>query len=236
MGSSPANEVNAFALADTILIFIPLDALKPHLNGIIQYVLMRLQQHSKKVRLVRLVSNFFALMSGKFGGTFYLEALSSIQPNLGLILLQQSWLPRIINDPPIPGTMEVKTQIVGLTKLLPSIQLDSPIWGQILLCITNIVTKINSSKTNDDDDAVDAFAVEITGFDSTFSKLNFASRPPVDAFEDIPDATLFFLKSISDLSASQPGKIAPIVATAVKDGNLASHLQTMMVKAGLNIV
>lgn len=240
--SSTANEVNAFALLETIVIFVPSDALQPNLKLVVQYVLMRLQQNSRKPRLVRLVSNFFALLSGKYGGSFYFEQLDSIQPNLGLILMQQSWIPRLKNDPPVPGSLEVKTQLVGLSKLLITSQLFAAsngqiMWAQILLCLVSIVAKIDSTKcSNEDDDSADVFTVEITGFDSTFSRLHFASRPPVDAFEEIPDATLFFLQNLSELCASQPGRFGPLIVEALKDNNSGPYLEGMMTKAGLKIV
>ena len=76
---------------------------------LVEHVLMRLQDNSKKLRLVRLVASFFALLSVKYRASFYLEQLGSIQPNLGLVLMQQSWIHRLRNDPPTPGSAQVKT-------------------------------------------------------------------------------------------------------------------------------
>lgn len=239
--SSAVNEVNAFSLLESIVIFVPSDALRPNFEAVIQYVLMRLQQNSKKLRLVRLASSFFALLSGKYGASFYFEQLGTIQPNLGLVLMEQSWIPRLRNDPPAPGSAEVKTQLVGLSKLLTASQLlDSNgqiVWVQILQFLVSITAKIDSHKTsNEDDDSADAHTAEITGFDSSFSRLHFASRPPVDAFEEIPDATLFFLQTLSELCASQPGKFGPVIVESMKDNNLGPCLEAMMIKAGLKIV
>jgi len=104
-------------------------------------------------------------------------------------------------------------------------------------CIVSIIAKMDSHETsNEDNDPADAFTAEITGFDSFFSRLNFASRPPVDAFEEFLDDALIFLQTLSELCASQPGAFRPVIVESLKDNNSGPYLEAMMIKTGLKIV
>lgn len=237
--SSRANESSAFDLLGSLIMFVPVEALRPSFKDLFQILLMRLQT-GKTPRFVRLVTSFFALFIGKYGSQAYLDHLNGIQPGLGLMLLTQIWNPRLQDD--VPVRMEAKVQVVGLTKIIcetPALLADAngqQIWAQTLAAVMKILSSPNThvgtvAKVDDAD-----FEVEI-GYDATYSRLHFASQPVIDPFPEVKDPSLALAQSLHALCASQPGKFPPLIQQGLQaDPKLAASLETMFHKAGLSLV
>jgi len=237
--SSRGTEIDAFNLLRSIVQYVPQETLQPCLKDLFQILLMKLQT-SKTPRYIRLVTDFFALFIGKYGSQAYLDQLNAIQPGLGLMLLTQVWLPRLQSD--LPVRVEAKTQIVGLTKILcetPALLADAntqQIWAQALAGAIAIVTNPNAhigTAFSADDDADEA---EI-GYDATFSRLHFATRPAVDPFPEVHDPSLVLVQSLHQLFASQPGKFPPLVQAGLhSDPKLIAGFESLFSKAGLQVI
>jgi len=237
--SSKANEISAFDLLGSLTMYVPAEAFSARIKDIFQIICMRLQQ-SKTPRLVRLVTQWFALYIGKYGSQSYLDQLNNIQPGLGLMLLMQVWVPRLQTD--VPARMDAKVQVVGLTKLLcetPALLADAncqQIWAQALAGAIKIIASSssylsNSTSAGDDDDEVEI------GYDATFSRLHFAARLATDPFPEVNDAAIALAQSLHKLSASQPGKLSPLIQQGLQnDAKLAASLESLFNKAGVNLV
>ena len=233
--SSKANEASAFELLNSIICYLPQDALSPHLKTVFQILLMRLQ-HGKTARYVRLITSFLALFIGKYGSQAYFDSMNQIQSGLALTLLVQVWIPRLQSDPPL--RMDAKTQVVGLTRLL----CDTPvllgddngkqIWAQSL---AGVVTMVASPSWTVQDGDEDEGEIEI-GYDATFSGLMFARKKVEDPFPEISDPIFLFVRSIHALSTSHPGVLGPIIQQGLSsDPKLSSGLQAMFQKSGLEL-
>lgn len=232
--ASRSSEISAFDLLNTILLNVPTDALQPFLKTLAQILLTRLK-NGKTVRYTRLITEFFATFTVKFGSQAFIDQFNSVQPGLAYMLILQVWLPRLHSDSPV--RLEAKTQVIALTKLLS----DSPellagenankIWAQILAVALLILTAPDTNFTgriNDGDD----IPVEI-GYDATYSRLAFASKPLLDPFPEIADPSLFFAQSLHTLGSSQPGKIPALVN---RNPKVTATLSTQMQKAGFALV
>ena len=206
--------------------------------------MVRLQQ-GKTERYIRLLTDFFALFIGKFGSQTYLDHFNSIQPGLGLMLLMQVWVPRLHSD--LPVRTEAKLQVVGLTRVLcdtPAILVDDSgkqIWSQVLAGVMMIVTNPNAnlsasaaSSATDDGDYEEA---EI-GYDATYSRLHFASRPSPDPFPELVDPLMELVRSLHGLCTSrQTGEIMTLIRHGLQaDQKLLVGLESLFQKAGLNLV
>ena len=235
--ASKSSEAYAFDLLRAIIMYAPQEAFMPRMKDILQILMMRLQQ-GKTPKYVSLVTHFFALFIGKFGSQTYLEQLDQIQPGLGFMILTQVWIPRLQTAP--PTRLEAKTQVVGLTQLLcktPSILADpnkTSIWSQILGCAVKIIVSPDfhlnalSVEGNDDD-------VEI-GYDATFSVLHFALRTLKDPFPEVADASTNLVQSLSQLCASQPGQLTPLIQQGLQgDPKMGAGLESLCQKAGVTL-
>jgi exportin-2 (importin alpha re-exporter) len=234
--SSKANECSAFELLSAITMYVTHEAVNSYLNTIFQILLMRLK-HAKTVRYVRLITNFFALLAGKYGAQVFFDSTNQIQPGLALNLLVQVWVPRLQTDPPL--RLDAKTQVVGLTRLLcdtPALLSDAngkQIWAQALAAVVTMVTSPSWSVLAGDDDDQE---VEEIGYDATYSGLIFARKALDDPFAAIPDPIATFVQSLHSLSTSQPGVINPIIQQGLgSDPKLSSGLQDMFQKSGLQL-
>lgn len=236
--ASRGTEVSAFELLGSIIQCVPPEAIQPCLKDLFQILLMKLQQ-SKTPRYVRLISDFFALFVGKFGSQAYFDQLNAIQPGLGLMLLTQVWVPRLSTD--LPVRMDAKTQVVGLTKILcdtPALLTDDntkQVWAGAFFGAMTIITNPDShigTAFASGDDVDDA---EI-GYDATYSRLHFATRPVIDPFPEVQDPAIALAQSLGQLSASQPGKIQPLVQTGLRDDpKLSSKLAELQTRANVQI-
>eukprot|EP00804_Cyclotella_cryptica_P016814 CCRYP_001807-RB/>CCRYP_001807-RB protein AED:0.02 eAED:0.02 QI:1248/1/1/1/1/0.66/3/146/675 len=235
--ASKSSEAYAFDLLRAIVLSMPQEAFMPQMKDILQILMMRLQQ-GKTTKYVGLITHFFALFVGKFGSQTFHNQLNLIQPGLGLMIVNQVWVPRLQAAP--PTRLEAKTQIIGLTKLLceaPAI-LASPngteVWSHILSCVLKIIfspdSHLNALTSEDSDDA------EI-GYDATFSVLHFATHPVKDPFADVEDASVSFVKSLSQLCASQPGQVTPLIQQCLQsDPKMSVGLENLSQNAGVTLI
>lgn len=236
--ASRANEVHAFELLGSVLQFVPEEGIQPHLKNLFQILLIRLQQ-GKTQRYVRLVTSAFAQYVGMYNTQSYFNLLNSIQNGLGLMFLTSTWIPRLSIDPPIRN--EVTIQIICMTKFLcetPSLLDDmnvQKIWSQLLVTMIKIITSssddFNASKNDDEDGEVQI------GYDPTFYRLHFASRPDLNPFPEVGDPQIILAQGIHSLYLSQPGKISPLIhQTLQTDHKLSAGLETIFQRAGLKFL
>eukprot|EP00586_Coscinodiscus_wailesii_P008972 CAMPEP_0172520780 /NCGR_PEP_ID=MMETSP1066-20121228/292199_1 /TAXON_ID=671091 /ORGANISM="Coscinodiscus wailesii, Strain CCMP2513" /LENGTH=996 /DNA_ID=CAMNT_0013303589 /DNA_START=78 /DNA_END=3069 /DNA_ORIENTATION=- len=239
--ASKANEQSGFELLETIITNMPRATWQAYINMINQLLLVRLQS-GKTPRYTRLITRYFALLVGKYDVSAYLDSLNSIQAGLGLNLVIQVWLPRLQSD--VPVRSEAKIQVVGLTKFVcetPALLADAngqQIWSQSLLVLIKIILSPEYQqgfKTSDDTQDNDDFTVDM-GYDTSYSKLHFASRPVMDLFPDIKDAGLALVQSLVKLCQSEPGKYRGLIQQALSgDPKLGAGLEGLVRGAGLSL-
>mmetsp|Transcript_11110 Transcript_11110/g.12872 ORF Transcript_11110/g.12872 Transcript_11110/m.12872 type:complete len:995 (+) Transcript_11110:161-3145(+) len=234
--SSKATETSAFELLSAITKYTPTHALEPMIGTIYSILLMRLQK-GKTPRYVRLVTCYFAQCVGQFGYQKWNDILDAIQPNLGKMILMQVWIPRVSPaDLCPPVRTEAKIQVVGLSKIVcesPSL-LSSPdaqqIWANAL---ASLVTVLSSQATyfGSPGEELDQ-SVEI-GYDPTFSRLHFATRPPLDPFSDNKDPIASFANGFNQIRLSNTALIQPLILQS--DPKMIATLQNIMSKAGVQM-
>ena len=233
--SSRGTEVGAFDLLSSITLYIPLETLEPMIKPIFNFLLIRLQG-GKTTRYVRLITGYFAQFIGQHGSQKWFEVMNSFQPGLSHMVLSQVWLPRLDKDEPV--RMEIKIQVVGLTKIVcetPTL-LNDTTGQQILMKFLIALVKILSSQeaffgkpVEDMDDAVEI------GYDPTFSKLHFATRTPLDPFHDITDPVSAFANALHQAISSNASWQTLMQQGSQSDPKTFASLQGIMAKAGLHV-
>lgn len=229
LNANKATEISGFDLLGGIVQFVPVNALDPMLTNLFNLILMRLQQ-GKTPRYTRLVSDFFAQFVGQFGTEKLVGTLDGIQPGLSQMVLNSIWIPRLTSDPPV--RMAAKNHIVGLTKILcdtPSLLSDvngQKVWLHALTAAVKILSSqesyLGSSVDSGDDD------VEI-GYDPTMSRLNFASRAPLDPFKNVTNAAQLFASSLNQAINTNATVYQPLIQQGQStDPKTFAALETML--------
>lgn len=234
--SSRGTEVGAFELLGAITKYVPPASLEPMIKQIFSLLLTRLQS-GKTTRYVRLVTGYFAQYIGQFGSQNWFDVLNSFQPNLGKMIMTQVWIPRLSNDEPV--RMEMKIQVVGLTKLVcetPALLNDAEGQQIVMQCLISVVKILSSQaaaffgKPAEDMDQT----VEI-GYDPTFSKLHFATRPQFDPFSHINDPVGAFANALKQAQSSNSAWQTLLQQGSQSDPKMFASLQGIMTKAGLQV-
>lgn len=234
--SSKANEANGFALLQSIILYTPVESIKETFGNLFKVLLLRLQ-HNRTPRFVRLISSFFALFCGKFGGDAYIQQLNNIQAGLGTQIMMQVWLPPLTKDAPATK-MDAKIQVIGLTNLLcesPALLNDQnfqKVWTTALTCIMKAISSVGSGVTNDEEE----FTAEIS-YDAVYSKLHFASTPARDPFPEVKNVAQNLATSLNKLCSSRPGIFPPMIQQGLQDDEKQkAHLSSIMQNAGFSLM
>jgi exportin-2 (importin alpha re-exporter) len=204
--SMKASESSAFELLSSIIMYGSHEALKRYLNTIfdilLTYLHLRWRHRNTRRHAVRYVTDFFALLAGKYGAQVFFDSTNQIQPGVALNLLAQVWVPRLQTDPPL--RLDAKIQVVGLTRLLfdtPALLSDDngkKIRAQVAAAVVTIFMSPSWSISAGDDEDQE---VEI-GYDATYSGLTFARKALDDPFADIADPIAVFSTFLHSLSTS----------------------------------
>ena len=235
-----STETSAFDILSSCVRFFPQEHMESKLSTIFQILLIRLQASTKAPRYKRLVTNFFALFVGKFGPPVFAERMNAVQAGLGLTILEQVWLPRLKDDPPVQRA-EAKLQTIALTKLLcefPTLLSDAKgqqLWSASLAAAVMLLTS-NPFMLNTEIDEDDEVELDVS-YDSQFSLLKFAAKPAEDFFTEWADPLSTFAQSLHRLCSSQPGHFLPLIQQSLSvDPKLSSGLESMLQQAGLQLV
>ena len=237
--ASRATETSAFEILNSVIVHFPKTELTPVIPEILRLLFTRLQS-GRTPRYVSLVTMFFGIFAGHFGGQAFLESVEGLQQGMGAMVLREIWNPRLMNAP-LTNRVEAKAHAVGLTRLL----CDSPIllasdkgreaWAGALAGVVNVLT--SATLSNAETTSEDAAGAEIEiGYDATFSKLVFASKNIEDPFADVADPRILFAQSLHTLMASQKAQVLALIQQGqTVNPNLSSGLESLFRLAGLSL-
>ena len=243
---SPATEVDAFNLLNSMVLYVPLETMRTYHPTIFQLLLTSLQSAKGKSqarfkKFARQIVLFFAMFVAKHGTSEYFAVLDGIQAGVGITLIAQVWLNRISED--TPKGLDAKTHVIALTKLLcetPNLlndQSGQQLWCAIFLSASTVLaaTALAPSSTDADADLESMLNVEVQ-YDAAFSGLVHAKKQVVDPFPEIPDAGTGFSQAVQGLAAAQPGRLAPLIQESLRnEPKLAAGIQSLFQKNGVQI-
>lgn len=232
--STKGSEASAFELLNSSLIHFPQEEMAARLPTIMKLILARLQE-GKTPRLVVLVTHFFGLFIGRFGGTVFFDCCNGIQPGLGAMLLTQVWLPRLKTDPPTQR-MQAKVQVISLARFM----CDTPVLlgdtnGQHAFAdaLSAVVTILSSPTMKDQSDAGTVEIGDDVAYDNKFSSLIYATKAVEDPFEELRNPQEFFTKAFHGVLSTHRQSIAPMIQSM--DPKLVSGLEGLFKQSGLTL-
>eukprot|EP00531_Pseudo-nitzschia_arenysensis_P000987 CAMPEP_0116134468 /NCGR_PEP_ID=MMETSP0329-20121206/10661_1 /TAXON_ID=697910 /ORGANISM="Pseudo-nitzschia arenysensis, Strain B593" /LENGTH=972 /DNA_ID=CAMNT_0003629179 /DNA_START=82 /DNA_END=3000 /DNA_ORIENTATION=+ len=236
LNSSRATEGSAFDLLSALLQYIPMNTLGNYLGTLFQLVLTRLQGTKSNLYPIRF-GQFLGLYAAMHGGRSLSGSLDKIQQGIILMLLQRIWLPKVKGCS--SNKLNAKYQIIGLTKLLSELSpqlLGSDegkiVFGQIVAAAATVLGSASFSR--EEKDTPDEAPMV---YDATFSQLKYAQQLQDDALRAVADPLGFFFNALKQISASNPGAVAPLIQQGLgNDVKLTTSFQTMCQAQGFNPV
>ncbi|KAG5184186.1 Cse1-domain-containing protein [Tribonema minus] len=239
-----ATEEHAFALLSSIFTYSPVAALDPYLKDLFNLMLLRLQSH-KTVKYVRHLTHFFALVAARHGAAFLARCLEACQPGLLGMILAQVWLPNF-EQGLVLSSREEKVFCVGMTKLAcessTPISANSEVFAGLMRSVVAILSPEEQSRADKKKEGAleepppDAFEDEERGFDSTYSKLHFATTEAgQDPLPDVQDVPAFVARALAAACAAAPGQRLTVLQRALSPQQAAA-LQGFCAQAGASLV
>lgn len=211
--------------------------LAQYLPTIFNLLLTRMQdsvKESKKTRYCRLFLHSLFVFATVFGPQALCDTLETITNGLvGMLML--NILPFNVENLASGDDIEVKQTIVGATRLLveaPLLQQKPDVWGSVLRSIWPLMGKATGNKLNTDEFLMDEEAGGLE-FDSAYSKLAYATIPPVDccAEVEVTAAPAFFAKRLSAFLNSNAA-FAQGIPQVFNDAEQTAALQSFLRQQG----
>jgi exportin-2 (importin alpha re-exporter) len=235
LNSAKATESSGFELISSLTQYVPHESLEPSLFTVLQLILTRLQGTKSNLYPIR-SSQYFALFCGLYGGQKFVELLNKMQRGLALMLLANSWLPKLQGAS--SNKLQAKIQVIGLTRFLSDAagllndDNGKQVVAQVVLGIVSVLT--SSSFTKEEKDLPEE---TVMVYDATFSQLRYAQKVPDDPFGNIGDPADFFLGSLKTMGATHPGVLGPVIQAGLgSDPKLATSFQSMCAAKGIQLL
>eukprot|EP01113_Clastostelium_recurvatum_P047361 TRINITY_DN8430_c0_g1_i3.p1 TRINITY_DN8430_c0_g1~~TRINITY_DN8430_c0_g1_i3.p1 ORF type:complete len:991 (+),score=218.41 TRINITY_DN8430_c0_g1_i3:45-2975(+) len=181
--SSNATDDEAFYLLESIVAYVPLAAVTPHLPTIFTIIFTRLTR-SRTPKFVRSFAIFLGFFVAVHGGSSLVQTVEKIQNGL-MARVVDLWLQ---NGTQIIGKVERKIVIIALIKMLtetPELTADPFVtfWPRILVTLMQMLGQAAEGDTSAPEDGhlqMPAFEDSEVSFTNVFSQLIFAPKPHHD--------------------------------------------------------
>ncbi|CCH63001.1 hypothetical protein TBLA_0I03480 [Henningerozyma blattae CBS 6284] len=194
--ASKSYDVHGFEFLETILLFVPLDVLKPFLKQIAVLLLQRLQS-SRTDKYLKKLTVLVGMLSIKLGSDFVIHFIDDVQDGI----FSQIWSNFIITTLPTLGNLlDRKLALLGIVNFITNSQLFTSKYSNLIpITLEKLVeTTVSQSIANLKSEYIDLESMEeASTFGSTYSKLGSISEKPFDPVPEI-DLTNGVRKYISD--------------------------------------
>lgn len=236
--------MHAFSLLNSIYSHITIETLLPYLGTILNLLLMRLQEsvkESKVTRYSKLFLHSLCVFCIAFPPQTLVDQLENITNGLITMIVLNVLAPNRENCCSA-DKMDVRQLLIGGTRLLlqSAVTTKPEVWSSLLKTVVVLAdvaqtgggsTLLSEGFLPMDDDEVEGGR----DFDSTYSKLAYASVPADDPSVSIVSPQGFFATSLSQFCAAHPGQYVPVIQAAL-DSKEAVVLQKLLVENNVGLV
>jgi len=238
--ASRATEEYAFSLLGTVFITMSPQQLDSYVRDLFNLILNRLQA-KKDLKIVRFMTLFMSVIACKYDANFLHSCLDRVQKDILFMLIKQVWLPAF-DEKMILSNQEKKIFAVGMTKLAtetssPVLSQDPSLFAMLVRAILIVVApeieeakimQLNNGLIVESDKEEDEVS-----FDSTFSKLQFASTGiDNDPVPEIKDPNQFLARSLAHLGSLYPAKYSASLTSCLSKEQYVV-LQGFLTQAGV---
>eukprot|EP00612_Vaucheria_litorea_P003501 CAMPEP_0171468292 /NCGR_PEP_ID=MMETSP0945-20130129/10509_1 /TAXON_ID=109269 /ORGANISM="Vaucheria litorea, Strain CCMP2940" /LENGTH=220 /DNA_ID=CAMNT_0011997031 /DNA_START=88 /DNA_END=746 /DNA_ORIENTATION=+ len=214
--------------------------LDSYVRDLFNLILNRLQA-KKDLKIVRFMTLFMSVIACKYDANFLHSCLDRVQKDILFMLIKQVWLPAF-DEKMILSNQEKKIFAVGMTKLAtetssPVLSQDPSLFAMLVRAILIVVApeieeakimQLNNGLIVESDKEEDEVS-----FDSTFSKLQFASTGiDNDPVPEIKDPNQFLARSLAHLGSLYPAKYSASLTSCLSKEQYVV-LQGFLTQAGV---
>ena len=230
--ASKSNDHEGFYLLQTMIEFMPKEALGQYIKGIFTLLFQRLTS-SKTTKFIKSFLVFIFLYSCHYGGDSLQELCDSIQPSLFRMVIERLV---ILEVQKVSGMTEKKICAVGMTKWLCETTCllsgsYSQYWPQILQALVGFFELPQDDSIPDDEHFIE---IEDTpGYQTAYSQLIFAGKRDHDPLANIADPKQNLAVNLAKLSTGRPGMIRPLVNQT--EAKVQEYLNAYLQSANVNI-
>ena len=238
--SAKSTEMYAFSILDHIVANNNHAVLSQYIPVIFQLLFRRMMEN-KSPQYIKLFVHSMSFFAFTYGGQLLFEACESIQPDMTTLIITKIVEPHVIS---ISSSTRSKTSriVVGLTKLLcdSAVSQNPATWTVLCRSIVGLLIQSEAAPNASASDIEQAFLdneeiAETREFDSTYSKLAYASIPDIPNPPETNKPSLFFVSSLSGLCQRSPGQYNTIVGACLDEQGKA-FLQTLLQQGNLTLL
>ena len=238
--ASKATEVYAFAILDQLIAHNSHNALSQYVPVIFQLLFRRMMEN-KTPQYIKLFTHTLSFFALTYGGQVLFEACECIQQDMSTLIITKIVEPNIIN---ISSLAKAKTSrvVVGLSKLLcdSSVSQNQATWTVLCRSIVALLMQVEAAPNTNNGGIEQTFLLdeelaEAREFDSTYSKLAYASIPDIPLSPDATQPSLYFVSSLSGLCQRSPGQYNVIVGACL-DEHGKGFLQQLLQQGNLALM
>mmetsp|Transcript_13898 Transcript_13898/g.41394 ORF Transcript_13898/g.41394 Transcript_13898/m.41394 type:complete len:969 (+) Transcript_13898:177-3083(+) len=209
--ASKLSESYAFELLNYIILQVEATAIDAYIPTIIQLLMTRLQHNRGRTSFGHKLLAFFGLFAGKRGGANLANFLENQQAGLLPHLILHVFTPLSSID--IASSMDSKFAAIGATRILceaPDVltrQGDTTAWSALAAILFQLLRQLHCKPSGSDSSGTkiaDDIPDNLVSYDTSFSKLHFASKQQDDPFIDVQDVQKFSLSHLQQLAIERP--------------------------------
>jgi len=216
--ASKTNDHEGFYLVQSLVENMPPTVMEQYLRPIFLLLFQRLTS-SKTTKFVKSLLVYFSVFINKYGAQTFITTIDSIENKFMAKVLDRLFIAEVQK---VSGNIERKICAVGITKLLcdvPGVMVTgdyAPYWIPLLTALVKLFELPEDSSVPEDEHFVE---IEDTpGYQSSYSRLNFAGKPEVDPLKDaVPNAKIHLAQCLGKLSVAAPGTLIPLISNMPPD-------------------
>lgn len=225
--ASKLSEGCAFELLNYIILHIESTAIDAYIPTIVRLLMTRLQHNQERTNFGHKLLAFLGLYAGKRGGENLANVLENQQAGLLPHLILHVFTPLCKVD--IASSLDSKFAAVGATRILceaPDVlirQGDTTAWKALAAILFHLLRQLGhqSSGIESCTKIAEDIPDNIISYDTSFSRLHFASKHQGDPFVDIQDVQQFSLSRLQHLATERP-YLQPLLVTLQQKCDAAS--------------
>ncbi|KAF2710725.1 Cse1-domain-containing protein [Pleomassaria siparia CBS 279.74] len=211
--SSKAHEVHSFELIETLITYIPVEALQQYFVTILQLMLTRLSNMKTEIFQQRFIA-FYHFISARqdkgLGADFFIAVTDQVQHDV----FKAIYLTIILTDTQkLTRPTDRKTAVVSYTKTLTDseafVNRYPKGWG--LTCQRLIELLVNPPMPSANDDIIPEVDVDELSFGVGFTQLNTCKKAPRDAYPEIRDVKSWVGQYLKDANNRTNHRIQTLV-------------------------
>ncbi|XP_063905831.1 exportin-2 [Zophobas morio] len=219
--ASKTNDHEGFHLLQSMIQYMPVEALAPYHKQIFFLLFKRLSS-SKTTKYVINIIVFFCLYAVKYSANELVTVIDETQAQMFGMVLERLLISELQK---VSGNVERKIVACGVTKMLcecPELYSGKyqNYWPQLLQALLMFFEMPLDESTLPEDHFIEID--DTPTYQTSSAKLNFANNTKPDPLQGVGEPRQFLVQNLATLGGSQPGKLPALV------GNISQQAQTIL--------